>query len=284
MSFDFKAATPDTSITDDNSGIFGADSQSSTNPSWYSFGTIKTWVKSWIVKADVGLGNVANSLQLVAANNLSDVAAVRASRNNIAAAARRYGAYVSGRFYFCDDTVPSVGSGQSQNTVYCFPFTVHDDVTISELAIRVATTQSAKNATCAIYANVAATMRPGNILAAGNSVATQFDLNGSAGTPNNQSQALTSNAVLVAGTIYWMCFNSNGTSSTVAGCAPGIAPALIGGALSELWSGGQANSIVGVSTPLTYTTTWPDLTSATWTVVTGQLTSTVMPNIGFKVA
>lgn len=60
VDFNAKTATPDTIITDDDSVLFGADSQSATTPSVYPFGTIKAWVKSWIAKADVGLGNVAN--------------------------------------------------------------------------------------------------------------------------------------------------------------------------------------------------------------------------------
>lgn len=234
-----------------------------------------------IVKGDVGLGNVLNSAQLVAASNLSDVASVGTSRDNLAAAARRFATYVSGRYYFCPDVSPSVGAAQTINTVYCFPFTVYQNVTVSELIIRVATLQAAKNATCAIYANVAATIRPGNILAAGNSIATQFDL----GTTSNQNQALTSNAVLVAGTTYWMCFNSNSSTAIVSGISGGFAAAFIGGAVADLWSSGQANTITGVSTPLTYTTTWPDLTSAVWTVVSAPAagSSSIMPNIGFKV-
>jgi hypothetical protein len=253
----------------DTEMLFGAADQSAATPKPYTFAGIKTWIKSW-----------SDALYLDAASNLSDAANIHTARDNIAAAARRFPTYVSGRYYFCPDVIPAVGFAQAINTVYCFPFTVYQNVTVSELVIRVATLQAAKNATCAIYANVAATTRPGTLLAAGNSVATQFDL----GTASNQNQALTSNATLVAGTTYWMAFNSNGSTAVTAGIAPTTGSAFVGGAVADLWNAGQANTIVGVSTPLTYTTTWPDLTAATWTVVTATSSSSIIPNIAFRVA
>lgn len=48
-----------------------------------TLGAVKTWIQSWLTKAMVGLGNVANSLQLVAANNLSDVANLDVTRTNL---------------------------------------------------------------------------------------------------------------------------------------------------------------------------------------------------------
>jgi hypothetical protein len=214
-----------------------------------------------------------------AGKNLSDMTAATA-RTNIAAAAKRFSTYVSGRYYFCPDIIPASGSAQAINTVYCFPFMVYESVTVSELAVRVSTLQAAKNATAAIYANVTATTRPGTLLAAGNSIATQFDL----GTASNQAQALTSNAALVPGVVYWMAYNSNGSTALVAGIAPSTGAAFIGGAVADLWNAGQANTVVGVSTPLAYTTTWPDLTAATWTVVSQPVAASIMPNVAFKVA
>jgi hypothetical protein len=265
MAFDLKAATPDASITDDDSGVFGADSQVAADPSFWKWSVIKTF-----------LGGVFTTK----ANNLSDLASAATARTNLAAAAKRFSTYVSGRYYFCPDIIPAAGSAQAINTVYCFPFMVYESVTVSELAVRVSTLQAAKNATAAIYANVTATTRPGTLLAAGNSIATQFDL----GTASNQAQALTSNAALVPGVVYWMAYNSNGSTALVAGIAPSTGAAFIGGAVADLWNAGQANTVVGVSTPLAYTTTWPDLTAATWTVVSQPVAASIMPNVAFKVA
>jgi hypothetical protein len=43
----------------------------------------KTWIKSWIAKADVGLGNVSNNAQLTIANNLSDLASAATARSSL---------------------------------------------------------------------------------------------------------------------------------------------------------------------------------------------------------
>lgn len=45
--------------------------------------SLKTYIQSWVTKAMVGLGNVANSLQLVAASNLNDLTDAAAARNNL---------------------------------------------------------------------------------------------------------------------------------------------------------------------------------------------------------
>lgn len=41
--------------------VFGADDQSAASPQVYAWSAVKTWVKAWIAKADVGLGNVDNT-------------------------------------------------------------------------------------------------------------------------------------------------------------------------------------------------------------------------------
>lgn len=81
--YDLKSITPAASIAADTEMVFGAADQTSGTPKPYQFSVIKTWIKSWIVKADVGLGNVSNALQLVAANNLSDLANVATAKSNL---------------------------------------------------------------------------------------------------------------------------------------------------------------------------------------------------------
>jgi hypothetical protein len=261
-------ATTDPTANDDTGDGFHIGSM------WFNSSTFKLWIC-----ADATLTAAVWRQQADAGKNLSDMTAATV-RTNIAAATKRFSTYVSGRYYFCPDIIPAAGSAQAINTVYCFPFMVYESVTVSELAVRVSTLQAAKNATAAIYANVTATTRPGTLLAAGNSIATQFDL----GTASNQAQALTSNAALVPGVVYWMAYNSNGSTALVAGIAPSTGAAFIGGAVADLWNAGQANTVVGVSTPLAYTTTWPDLTAATWTVVSQPVAASIMPNVAFKVA
>lgn len=92
MSFDFKAAAPDNSITDDNSGVFGGDSQSASTPSWYSFGTIKTYLQSFFMRTG---------------QNLADVASVDAARQSLALG---WGAPKS-RFYAFTDCVINTSGG-----------------------------------------------------------------------------------------------------------------------------------------------------------------------------
>jgi hypothetical protein len=64
-----------------------------------TFAAVKTWIKAWITKTDVGLANVANSLQLVAASNLSDLADALTARGNLQVG---YGA-ARNRFYVFTD-------------------------------------------------------------------------------------------------------------------------------------------------------------------------------------
>jgi hypothetical protein len=63
--------------------LFGSPDQSAGTPKPYSFAGIKLWVKSWIAKGDVGLGNVTNAAQLTVANNLSDLANAATARSNL---------------------------------------------------------------------------------------------------------------------------------------------------------------------------------------------------------
>lgn len=122
--YDLKSITPKVSVAADTEFLFGAADQSSGTPIPYAFSIIKTWVKGWIAKADVGLGNVdntsdvtknaasvtltnktltspvintptgivkgdvglgnvLNSVQLVAANNLSDLGNASTARTNL---------------------------------------------------------------------------------------------------------------------------------------------------------------------------------------------------------
>ena len=82
--YDLKVISPDTDgPSADTELLFGSSDQSSGTPKPYSFAGIKTWIQGWLTKAMVGLGNVANSLQLVAASNLSDLVNVDTARSNL---------------------------------------------------------------------------------------------------------------------------------------------------------------------------------------------------------
>lgn len=59
--YDLKSITPKASVAADTEFLFGAADQSSGTPIPYAFSIIKTWVKAWLAKGDVGLGNVDNT-------------------------------------------------------------------------------------------------------------------------------------------------------------------------------------------------------------------------------
>src|SRR5689334_20222006 len=122
MSFDFKAATPDTSITDDNSGVFGADSQSATNPSWWSWGTIKTYLASnWLRPGQ----------------NLSDVSDAPTSLVNLGGCPIIIKKYIAGRYYVPPFVQAATSAALASATrVNLIPFMVLQKCTISELFVR----------------------------------------------------------------------------------------------------------------------------------------------------
>lgn len=67
--YNFKSISADTDgPSADTELLFGAPDQSSGTPKPYSFAGLKLWVKSWIAKADVDLGNVANTKHNFAAS------------------------------------------------------------------------------------------------------------------------------------------------------------------------------------------------------------------------
>lgn len=60
--YDLKAiASDDDGPSADTEILFGASDQITGTPKPYTFAGIKTWIKAWLVKGDVGLGNVDNT-------------------------------------------------------------------------------------------------------------------------------------------------------------------------------------------------------------------------------
>lgn len=240
---------------------------------------VKTWIKSWIVKADVGLGNVTNNAQLTVANNLSDLASADTSRDNILALAKFFKTYRSSRYY-----LPwGVGIGVSSqplsaaNRVHFFPFFVPQKMTISELFVRIGT-GSAGNWQAAVYAADASTDLPtGNPLCKSNA-------SGSTTTGSTSvSTVLNANAQLSPGVLYWMGVNAdNATASaaTIAGAGGIAAASLLGNAtLANVITSGTT-VLPGYYVDTQTLGTWADMTSASFVPITGNPPWMV----GFKIA
>lgn len=129
MSFDFKAATPDTSIPDDNAGVFGADSQTASTPSWYSFGTFKAWIKSWVAPGGPG--------------------------------------YTSGRRYFFAGQIGSsvTGAPLTAGRIYLQPVYIPVATTIASISANLKIAVASSNVQFAIYAQDPMVLhRPGALL------------------------------------------------------------------------------------------------------------------------
>lgn len=233
---------------------------------------LKTYIQSWLTKGMVGLGNVSNSLQLVAASNLSDVANVLASRANLSVTST-FKKYVAGRYYLPPGFFGGSSVAVTANRLYLVPFIAPSTMTISEFHLRV-TAGSAGNWYAGIYAADVATLMPtGTVLVRNNA-------GGSTTTGStNVTAAVNSNYQLVEGALYWLAVSvDNGTATfpqLLAGS--GVAASLIGDSTVANINIGGGAILQGYYTPVT-AGTWTDLTSAAFTAFgTG-----IVPVVGFK--
>jgi hypothetical protein len=212
--------------------------------------------------------------------NLSDLASASTARTNLGIngpnIASRHSGYIANNWYPGPDVIPGTGAARGIDTILAFPIIVPQTITISDLGCRVATAQAAKNIQLAIYASNATTCRPtGSALSSTASI--------TLASVANVSAALGANVQLTAGSVYWLASNVDSTTAVMASIslAGHFIPGLMGSTtINDLWSGGQAATIMGVSTAQTFGT-WPDLTAASFTVLAN---SGTMTNIAFKVA
>lgn len=235
------------------------------------FSAIKTWIKSWIAKADVGLGNVANSLQLVAASNLSDLASAPAAILNLGASPKLYSTYVASRYYGLPFYSYTGTATPTASRAAMIPFFVLQKVTISTIDIRTAAGATG-NWQAAIYASDAATCRPtGTPLAQSSASAS------TAGTNTNVDSAFTSNVQLLPGVLYWLGFNTDTSTPTYSSMSSVLGgPQLLGSTTNTETLGA---GLLGLWVSQTLGT-WPDMTSQSFTA----LSASSVPGMTFKVA
>lgn len=261
-------ATTDPAVTDDVTDGYHAGSM------WFN-----TTGNNLFFCQDPADGAAVWRKVLTADKNLSGLASAATSRTNLGIngpnIASRHSGYIANNWYFAPDVFPAAGAARAIDVITLFPIIVPQSITISELAARVATAQATKNIQLAIYASNATTCRPtGSALSSTASI--------TLATPGNISAALGANVALTAGSVYWLASNVDSTTAVLASLslAGHFIPGLMGSTtIADLWSGGQAATIMGVTTPQTFGT-WGDLTSATFTVLAN---SGIMTNIAFKV-
>jgi hypothetical protein len=165
----------------------------------------------------------------------------------------------------------TAGSIPGSGSIRLFPGIIKQQITINALGVKVSTLSNGGNVQAAIYANNSATMRPtGNPLVSSASMST--------------TTAVAVNAAVslqLGPGLYWFASNSDNATS--------ICTALAGSALnitSILGTSTQGNllgnsaALGGLSVSQTFGT-WPDLTSGSFSDVSG--TSSI-PIVVFKVA
>lgn len=171
--------------------------------------------------------------------------------------------YVSG---ILEGAAITTSSALSANLATFVPFRIRRAVTISKLCARVVAAGS--NIDMALYASNNLTGRPtGSALVSTGSV--------SVGTPPSSIEGTVSLSIGYDQTnkpgIYWFGLNSDNATLTVRSytAASNILAVLFGtSTLSAAAGDSSSRACSAVSTPLTFGT-WGDLTSATWTEVTG---------------
>lgn len=258
------------------------------------FSAIKTWIKAWIVKADVGLGNVdntsdankpvstaqatADALALLKSDNLASVANATTARGNLGAWANLWKPYsVSGNFHWpFGYNAGSSGAIPTSNQTYLYPVIFPADVTISDLFIRISA-GAAGNWQAAIYNSHATTYKPTTLVA--KSVASTATTGSAIVTA---SGGLNTNPTLTAGTLYYFAFSSDATVPTYTTASVNgnlfSVGALVGSAtLANVFVNGPT---IGYAVASQALGTWADLSAATFL----ETTTSNFPLIGFKVA
>ena len=226
---------------------------------------IKAYVKSWIAKADVGLGNVTNNAQLTIANNLSDVNALTA-RANLGVSVMRP-IQLTAKYF----TPPGIGNSSSAGAtasgrLHLIPFIPRRTVTIDRFFTRVSS-GSAGNWQGGIYNSHATTLMPTTLVGNGGSGSTTTS---STWTESLLSGGSGSNITLQEGALYWLGVNVDNTVAafaTVNAGNAGLAAELIGDATNSNVIQGGGQSLVGYYTAMTFGTWTSDITASSFTPI-----------------
>lgn len=185
--------------------------------------------------------------------------------------------YVAGRWYQPIDGTVSGGSAIPASTVRAIPFVLVRPVMITNLGTRINTAASGGNIQLAIYGAHATTFAPtGAALASTGSISTT-----STGTV---SAAITQTSVLLQPGLYWMAVNADATAGGTVICqTQGAASSNMS---AKIGSTTLANIASGAGTAsIAYTVTqtfgsWPDLTGASLSEITGVGTAAVFFRAG----
>lgn len=180
--YDLSSITTDTDgPAADTEVLFGSPAAGTPKP--YSFAGVKTWVKSWIAKGDVGLGNVAN-----------------ATPHPGYTASRRY-------FFTSQGSTSATGNTLTAGRIYLKPVYVPVAITLSTLIANLKTAVGSSNVQFGIYAqDPTVPHRPGDLMGSTGS-------SSSASANTNIEIALSANAELAAG---WYFVGVNSDTNGVA--------------------------------------------------------------------
>lgn len=165
--------------------------------------------------------------------------------------------YVSGSYYHGINGVVTAGSASGGNSIRLHPIVIKERVTISELAVRVTTSESGKAFQLAIYA-----ADPASKLPSGNPLGVTGNM--SAGTTGAMSATLVGGNIALNPGLYWVAVNTESTTAVFQqfGANSSFIAALLGGTASQVASG-NSSSISFLSFAQTFAV-WPDLTSQTF--------------------
>ncbi len=232
-----------------------------------TFAAVKTWIKAWIVKADVGLGNVANSLQLVAASNLSDLANAQTARANLGVSVVRPLQLTAK--YFAPPGIACGGASAAaaaSGRLQLVPFIPRRTVTIDRFCTRIGT-GSAGNYQAGVYNSHATTLMPTTLVGNGGSGST---LTNSTWPESLLSAGSGSSITLQEGTLYWLGVNVDNTTATfatVSVASGGLAAELIGDATNSNVVPSGGTTLVGYYTAMAFGTWTADITANGFTAI-----------------
>lgn len=252
-----------------------------------TFTAVQTWIRSWIAKGDVGLGNVTNALSTAATSSpgvgndntqgyvagistwtRTDTGDTWICRSAATGAAvwipQILWGFIPGNWVLQDGVMSgATGTNPGIGSIRLYPALVKKRCTLSNLGIRIAAGATG-NIQAAIYKNNPATGRP---------TGTPLVSTASISTASSATNVGSAAVVQLEAGLYWFATNTDNATSTMSSLlATSLnGSILIGSATPANVLGGASGNLIGVSTPATFGT-WGDLTAATFTEVAAALT------------